>query len=105
MASFNKVILMGNLTRDPEVKHISSGTAVAQLGLAVKQYKIAKQHNWEAVSTHEKRRQLAQEVSLILQRSEQDRTPEEKAKVKLLEDADYWENQRFYDYQDDWDEM
>jgi single-strand DNA-binding protein len=35
MASFNKVILMGNLTRDPEVRYIPSGTAVAEIGLAV----------------------------------------------------------------------
>lgn len=35
MASFNKVILVGNLTRDPEVKHIPSGTAVAEIGMAV----------------------------------------------------------------------
>lgn len=35
MASFNKVIIMGNLTRDPEVKYLSSGTAVCELGLAV----------------------------------------------------------------------
>ena len=35
MASFNRVILMGNLTRDPEVKYISTGKAVAELGLAI----------------------------------------------------------------------
>lgn len=35
MASFNKVILMGNLTRDPEVRYLSSGTAVADLALAI----------------------------------------------------------------------
>ena len=35
MASYNKVILMGNLTRDPELKYIPSGMAVANLGLAV----------------------------------------------------------------------
>jgi single-strand DNA-binding protein len=35
MASYNKVILMGNLTRDPELKYLPSGTAVAKLGLAV----------------------------------------------------------------------
>ncbi|MBX3436569.1 MAG: single-stranded DNA-binding protein [Planctomycetaceae bacterium] len=35
MASFNKVILVGNLTRDPEVRYIPSGTAVAEIGLAV----------------------------------------------------------------------
>jgi single-strand DNA-binding protein len=35
MASFNKVILMGNLTRDPEIKQSASGVKVADLGLAV----------------------------------------------------------------------
>ena len=34
-AEFNKVILLGNLTRDPELRHLDSGTAVARLGLAV----------------------------------------------------------------------
>ena len=34
MASFNKVILMGNLTRDPEIKQIASG-AVGSISLAV----------------------------------------------------------------------
>jgi len=35
MASFNKVILVGNLTRDPELRYTPKGTAVARLGLAV----------------------------------------------------------------------
>lgn len=35
MASYNRVILVGNLTRDPEVRYIPSGTAVCELGLAV----------------------------------------------------------------------
>ena len=35
MASFNKVILMGNLTRDPELRYTPSGTAIAKMGLAV----------------------------------------------------------------------
>ena len=35
MASFNKVILMGNLTRDPESRYTSKGTAIAKIGLAV----------------------------------------------------------------------
>jgi single-strand DNA-binding protein len=33
--SFNKVIIMGNLTRDVELRHIPSGTAVTDLGVAV----------------------------------------------------------------------
>jgi len=35
MPSFNKVLLMGNLTRDPELRFIASGTAVANLGMAI----------------------------------------------------------------------
>lgn len=35
MASFNKVILAGNLTRDPELRYTPKGTAVAKLSLAV----------------------------------------------------------------------
>ena len=35
MASFNKVILLGNLTRDPEVRYTHKGSAVCDLGLAV----------------------------------------------------------------------
>src|SRR5690349_17757063 len=35
MASFNKVLLMGNLTRDPEVRYTPKGTAVTELGIAV----------------------------------------------------------------------
>jgi len=34
MASFNKVFLMGNLTRDPQVKHLPSQMVVAEFGLA-----------------------------------------------------------------------
>ena len=35
MASYNKVLLMGNLTRDPEVRYTPKGTAIANIGLAV----------------------------------------------------------------------
>lgn len=35
MANYNKVILMGNLTRDPELRYTPNGTAVATLSLAV----------------------------------------------------------------------
>src|SRR5256885_6545929 len=35
MASFNKVILLGNLTRDPEVRYTPKGSAVCDLGVAV----------------------------------------------------------------------
>src|ERR1700733_21176 len=35
MASFNRVILVGNLTRDPELRYTPKGTAVARITLAV----------------------------------------------------------------------
>ncbi|MDD5568560.1 MAG: single-stranded DNA-binding protein [Candidatus Omnitrophica bacterium] len=35
MASYNKVLLMGNLTKDPELRYTPQGTAVANLRMAV----------------------------------------------------------------------
>jgi single-strand DNA-binding protein len=42
MASYNKVFLMGNLTRDPQVKHLPSQMVVVEFGLAVnRKYRTA----------------------------------------------------------------
>ena len=35
MANYNKVILAGNLTRDPELRYTPKGTAIAKIGLAI----------------------------------------------------------------------
>ena len=35
MANLNKVMLIGNLTRDPEIKYAPKGSAVADIGLAI----------------------------------------------------------------------
>ncbi len=35
MANLNKVMLIGNLTRDPEIKYTPKGQAIAELGLAI----------------------------------------------------------------------
>lgn len=43
MASFNKVILMGNLTRDPELRTLPSGNAVARLGIAINRVYLSKE--------------------------------------------------------------
>jgi len=51
MASFNKVILMGNLTRDPEVRYTTGGTAVAEIGLAVARTWFDKQSNTKKEET------------------------------------------------------
>lgn len=45
MASFNRVILVGNLTRDPELRYISSGTAVSDITLAVNE-RVKRNEQW-----------------------------------------------------------
>jgi len=52
-ASYNKVLLMGNLTRDPELRYTPKGTAVAKIGLAVNR-------TWKSESGEQK-----EEVSFI----------------------------------------
>jgi len=49
MARYNRVILMGNLTREPELRKIDSGVAVADLGLATSE--TYKNRNGEQVET------------------------------------------------------
>ena len=46
MASFNRVILLGNLTRDPELKYIPSGMAVTEIGLAVNDRRKSASGEW-----------------------------------------------------------
>ena len=46
MASYNRVILVGNLTRDPELRYISSGTAVTEIGLAVNDRRKNQSGEW-----------------------------------------------------------
>lgn len=46
MASFNRVILLGNVTRDIDLKHTQGGTAVAQIGLAVNDKRKNAQGEW-----------------------------------------------------------
>ena len=46
MASYNRVILVGNVTRDPELRYIPSGTAVVDLGLAVNDRRKGANGEW-----------------------------------------------------------
>lgn len=46
MASFNRVILLGNLTRDVELKYTQSGLAVTEVGLAVNDRRKDANGNW-----------------------------------------------------------
>jgi single-strand DNA-binding protein len=45
MASLNQVTLIGNLTRDVEIRQIGNGTSVAEIGLAVN-YRVKKGDEW-----------------------------------------------------------
>lgn len=45
-ASFNRVILLGNLTRDPELRYTPSGTAVTDIGLAVNDRRKGQTGEW-----------------------------------------------------------
>lgn len=52
MASFNRVILMGNLTRDPEVRFTNTGMAVCNIGLAVnRRFKDSQTDQWREEPT------------------------------------------------------
>ncbi len=50
-SSFNRVILVGNLCRDPELKYLPSGTAVADVSLAVND-RVKKGDQWVDVPTY-----------------------------------------------------
>ena len=54
MASFNKVVLMGNLTRDPELRYTPQGSAVCEFALAL-----------NSVYTNKQTGQKVEEVSYI----------------------------------------
>jgi single-strand DNA-binding protein len=46
MANINRVILVGNLTRDPELRHTPSGTAVCSLRVAVNSRRRDESGQW-----------------------------------------------------------
>lgn len=51
MASFNRVILVGNLTRDVELKYTQGGTAVTEVGLAVNDRRKNQSGEWVEETT------------------------------------------------------
>src|SRR4030081_2746777 len=51
MASYNRVMLMGNLTRDPELRYIPSGMAVSDIGLAVNDRRKGANGEWVEETT------------------------------------------------------
>ena len=51
MASYNRVVLLGNVTRDPELRYIASGTAVTDIGLAVNDRRKTASGEWVEETT------------------------------------------------------
>ena len=51
MSSFNRVILLGNLTREVEVKYLQSGMVVAEIGLAVNDRRKNQAGEWVEETT------------------------------------------------------
>lgn len=50
MASFNRVVLLGNLTRDIELRYVGSGMAVTDIGLAVND-RVKRNDQWTEETT------------------------------------------------------
>ena len=46
MASYNRVVLLGNLTRDVDIRYLQSGMAVADLGLAMNERRKTQTGEW-----------------------------------------------------------
>ncbi len=69
---------------------------------AIRQYQVAKSKATRRAELQYERRRLEAEVAEIEEKPESERTAEEKAKVKVLEDHAYW-SQHDYDYGDDED--
>ena len=47
MTSFNKVIIMGRLTRDVELKNVNNGTSLAQIGIAINERRKTPDGTWQ----------------------------------------------------------
>ena len=63
MAKLNKVFLIGNLTRDPELRYTPSGTAVASFGIAINR-------NWTAQNGEKKEEVCFVDINMFGRRAE-----------------------------------
>ena len=50
-SSMNRVFLMGNVTRDPELRYISNGSAVTEIGLAINDRRKSSTGEWVEETT------------------------------------------------------
>lgn len=63
MANLNKVFLIGNLTRDPELRYTPSGTAIASFGMAINR-------NWKGPEGEKKKEVCFVDVNVFGKRAE-----------------------------------
>ncbi len=63
MAKLNKVFLMGNLTRDPELRYTPSGTAIASFGIAINR-------NWSGPDGEKKEEVCYVDINMFGRRAE-----------------------------------
>ncbi len=107
MSSYNKVILMGNLTRDPELRYTQSNMAICKIGLAVnRRFKDSQSGEWREEATfvdvtifgkrgeafakyHQKGRPAFIEGSLRLDNWEDKSTGAKRSKLYVV--ADEWQ--------------
>ncbi len=90
MANFNKIVLVGNLTRDPQMKYLPSQMAVTEFGLAVN-------HKYKTKSGESKEEVLFIECSIFGQGAEIINKYCQKGKQLLVEGRlkfDTWEDKQ-----------
>ena len=106
MASFNKVILMGNLTRDPELRYTQNNMAICKVGLAVnRRFKDSATGEWREEPTFV-------DVTIFGKRGEAFAKYHDKGKAAFVEGSlrlDTWEDKqsgdkrsKLYVVGDDW---
>ena len=105
MASYNKVILMGNLTRKPEMRFTQGGMAICKVGLAVNRRFKDAQGEWKEEATFV-------DVTLFGKRGEAFAKYHDKGKTAFIEGSlrlDSWEDKqsgekksKLYVVADDW---
>ena len=105
MASFNKVILMGNLTRKPEVRYTQGGMAICKIGLAVNRRFKDQSGEWKEEATFV-------DVTIFGKRGEAFAKYHDKGKTAFIEGSlrlDQWDDKqtgekrsKLYVVGDDW---
>jgi single-strand DNA-binding protein len=106
MSSYNRVILMGNLTRKPEVRYTQSGMAICKVGLAVnRRFKDGQTGDWREEATFI-------DVTIFGKRGEAFAKFHDKGKTAFIEGSlrlDQWEDKqsgekrsKLYVVGDDW---